>query len=183
MNKIQSMRIIKYEYDQLNKSPLSDIGVTVGLKDDDEKNINEWKLTLSGPKCSSYKTGIFLLRVKFPDDYPESPPQIIFNTPIYHLNINSTSAQGIPLGQVYLNSLIYWKRDYNMKKILPEIFVLLLNNNPECGYDSERNDEFRFKRETFEEKAKYFTKLYASPKAISKKIKYEGEWNFVIQGI
>ena len=59
MNKIQSMRIIKYEYDQLNKNPLSDIGVTVGLKDDDEKNINEWKLTLSGPKCSSYKTGIF----------------------------------------------------------------------------------------------------------------------------
>ena len=69
-----------------------------------------------------------------------------------------------------------------MEKILPEIFVLLLKNNPECGYDSERNDEFRFNREIFDEKARYFTKLYASSQAFSKKIKYEGEWNFVIQG-
>ena len=56
------MRIIKCEYDKLNKNPLSDIGVTVGLKDDDEKNINEWKLTLSGPKCSNYKKGFFFIK-------------------------------------------------------------------------------------------------------------------------
>ena len=65
-----------------------------------------------------------------------------------------------------------------MKKILPEIFVLLLNNNPECGYDSERNKEFQYKRAMFEEKVKYFNKKYALVSVSSKMINYQSEWNF-----
>ena len=175
MNNIQSVRIIKYEFEEISRNPLVDIGVTVGLNNED---IFEWNLTLKGPENSYYKKGIYYLRAKFPKDYPESPPEITFITPIYHLNVNSKYKQGVPLGQIYLKSLIYWKREYNMKKILPEIFVLLLNNNPECGYDSERNKEFRHKRAMFEEKVKYFNKKYALVSVSSKMINYQSEWNF-----
>ena len=175
MNNIQSVRIIKYEFEEISRNPLVDIGVTVGLNNED---IFEWNLTLKGPENSNYKKGIYYLRAKFPKDYPESPPEITFITPIYHLNVNSKYKQGVPLGQIYLKSLIYWKREYNMKKILPEIFVLLLNNNPECGYDSERNKEFQYKRAMFEEKVKYFNKKYAMLSFNSKMINYQSEWNF-----
>ena len=176
MNNILSMTRIKYEFQEINRSPLSDIGVSVGLID--ANDISEWNVSLLGPKNSSYRGGLYYLRVKFPKDYPESPPEIYFITPIYHLNVNSKSKEGVRLGQIYLKSLIYWKSEYNMKKIFPEIFVLLLNNNPECGYDSERNKEFQLNRELFEEKAKYFTKKYASPTFNYKKINFQDEWNF-----
>ena len=52
------------------------------------------------------------IKIKFPEDYPESPPEIIFKTPIYHLNINSSSKTGEPVGKVYTNSLHYWKNYY-----------------------------------------------------------------------
>ena len=95
MNNIQSVRIIKYEFEEISRNPLVDIGVTVGLNNED---IFEWNLTLKGPENSNYKKGIYYLRAKFPKDYPESPPEIIFITPIYHLNVNSKYKQGVPLG-------------------------------------------------------------------------------------
>ena len=45
MNNIQSVRIIKYEFEEISRNPLVDIGVTVGLNNED---IFEWNLTLKG---------------------------------------------------------------------------------------------------------------------------------------
>ena len=117
--------------------------------------------------------------INFPENYPESPPQILFITPIYHLNVNSSSKSGIPLGTIYCNSLNYWKNYYTIKKVIPEIFVLLYKNNPDCGYDLERNEEFQNNRELFEEKAKFFTKKYAKPMVCSEfRYKKVLEWDF-----
>ena len=67
-----------------------------------------------------------------------------------------------------------------MVKILPEIFVLLFKNNPDCGFDQEKNQEFRFNRQIFEEKIKYFTKKYANP-MIGFKNSLQGlDWDFSI---
>ena len=166
MDKFKAMNRIKIEFDDINNNPLGEIGVTIGLND--ENNIFRWSATLQGPKDTGYKGGIFLLDIKFPEDYPESPPEILFVTPIYHLNINSSSQTGISIGKVYCNSLNNWKNYFTIRKIFPEIFVLLYRNNPDCGYDSEKNKEFRLNRPLFEQKVKYFTKKYATPQYFGK---------------
>ena len=166
MDKFKAMNRIKIEFNDINNNPLGEIGVTIGLND--ENNIFRWSATLQGPKDTGYKGGIFLLDIKFPEDYPESPPEILFVTPIYHLNINSSSQTGISVGKVYCNSLNNWKNYFTIRKIFPEIFVLLYRNNPDCGYDSEKNKEFRLNRPLFEQKVKYFTKKYATPQYFGK---------------
>ena len=174
MSKINNMRRIKEEFEKFNKNPLSNMGITVGLFD--ENNIFEWRCALLGPKDSYYKGGLFYLKVKFPDNYPESPPEILFVVPIYHLNVNSSSKSGIPVGKVYLHSLYNWKNYYNMEKILPEIFVLLYKNDPDCGFDQEKNQEYLYNRKVFDEKVKYFTKKLANPLS---KINNSGfDWDF-----
>ena len=99
--RIQAMKLIKKEYEEINKTPNSNIGVTIGLID--ENNIFQWRATLTGPKDTSYKGGIFILTITFPNDYPLHPPEVCFKTPIYHVNVNpqKPTFQGAePLGHV-----------------------------------------------------------------------------------
>ena len=178
MINMKTMLRIKEEYSDMNRYPISDCGITLGLYE--ENNFYIWKCSLLGPKDSSYKGGLFYLKIKFSMDYPESPPEVFFVTPIYHLNINSSSKNGIPVGKVYCNSLNNWKNYYTIRKILPEIFVLLYKNNPDCGYDMHKNEEFRYNRPFFEEKAKFFTKKYAGPMNKINNPNSEGiyDWDF-----
>ena len=65
--KLNAMKIIREEFKQLNRKPLQNLGITVGLFDED--NIFEWKCTIMGPKDTCYKNGLFHLKITFPDDY------------------------------------------------------------------------------------------------------------------
>ena len=78
-------RIIE-EFKDINRNPISNCGVTVGLVND--YDYTEWKVTLLGPKDTSYKSGLFFLSIKFPNDYPNKAPEVCFLTPIYHVNVN-----------------------------------------------------------------------------------------------
>ena len=60
-------RIIE-EFKDLNRNHISNCGFTVGLKNENDYRI--WKLSLLGPKDTSYKGGLFFLNAEFPEDYP-----------------------------------------------------------------------------------------------------------------
>ena len=174
LGKIKAMKKIKEEYQDICVNPIANIGVSVGLPNED--NIFEWRCTLIGPKDTSYAGGLFILNVKFPDNYPEQAPEICFNTPIYHLNVNPRKTKGESLGHICISTLNWWKPEYNMKKVLLDIFALFFNTNPESPYGLDRADEFRFKRALYEEKVKYFTKKYADPDL--NKIYDNSDWVF-----
>lgn len=48
-----------------------------------------WHLNLKGPAGSPYDGGNFPVTVSFPSSYPLKPPSLTFDTPVYHLNVES----------------------------------------------------------------------------------------------
>src|SRR4051794_18739759 len=53
-----------------------------------QENILHWQLSLQGPTNTPYEGGTFNLELKFPDNYPIKPPDVKFNTSIYHPNVS-----------------------------------------------------------------------------------------------
>ena len=152
---------IKSEYDDLRFNPITNIGCMVSLPD--SNNIFEWRCTILGPEDTSYKGGLFILNIYFPKDYPLNPPEVIFNTPIYHLNVNprSDGDKSEKLGKVSISTLNWWKPKYTIREVLTNIFGLFYMQNPDSCYESERADEFKNNRELFEKKVAYYTEKYA----------------------
>ena len=175
--KLNAMKILTEEYKRLTEAPMVTFGITVGLFNAD--NIFEWKCTLLGPKDTCYKGGIFFLKITFPFDYPNSKPEIVFLTPIYHLNVLYAANQKQPLGHICVNTLNEWKPGDSIIRILPQVFALLNKNNPDSPYDdhlNSRKNEFVNNRPLFNKKAEYFTKKYAYSN--DKIIEYKNGWDF-----
>ena len=135
--KLNAMKILTEEYKKLANDPSTNFGITVGLPNED--NIFEWRCTILGPKDTCYKGGIFFLKITFPFDYPNSKPEIVFLTPIYHLNVLYAANQKQPLGHICVNTLNEWKPGDSIIRILPQVFALLNKNNPDSPYDDHLN--------------------------------------------
>ena len=60
-------RIIE-EFKDINRNPISNCGITVGLVNENDYRL--WKCYLIGPKDTSYRGGVFFMNVKFPEEYP-----------------------------------------------------------------------------------------------------------------
>ena len=46
-----------------------------------------WNIVFKGPENTLYEGGYFKAQLKFPDDYPNNPPNMIFKTKMWHPNI------------------------------------------------------------------------------------------------
>jgi len=121
----------------------------------DDSNIFAWSATIIGPKDSPYEDGIFLLKINFPQNYPFKPPQISFETKIYHPNISSS-------GSICLDILqSNWSPALTITKTLLSISSLLTDPNPDDPLDAEAGKMYKTNREKFNEIAKDYTHKYA----------------------
>ena len=155
-------RILK-EYKEM-QHPMTSWSVSVGLFD--ENDITRWKATFLGPKDTVYKGGLFFLSIQFPQNYPESPPEVCFLTPIYNPYVNSKipkSPEDKPLGSVYLPILNNWKKETKCLDIIVELMNLFHNIKWNNSYEFDIADEMKNNREIYEFKARHFTKKYATP--------------------
>jgi ubiquitin-protein ligase len=158
---------IEKEFKDISKHPNMNMGYTIGLFDEDD--IYQWRVTFIGPKDSSYCDGLFNLKIIFPKNYPKSGPEIIFLTPIYHLNVKyfkESSDSSEQLGHVNANFLNDWKPETTIFEILIKLYAIFYKTNPDSCYDNknfDRRNEFINNRTLYDSKAKYFTKKYASP--------------------
>ena len=124
----ESLKYIENEYKDLYNTGIPQLNITIGKEEDDPYT---WIITMLGPKDTSYAGGLFYLKVKFPTNYPNSPSTILFITPIYHINVNHLYKEGCKLGNVFLSALKYWKKEYRMRGILPNVYALFYLSNEE----------------------------------------------------
>lgn len=82
-------------------------------------NINFWRVLVEGHPDSPFAGGTFSLNVLIPENYPFRPPQITFETPIYHCNIGDS-------GKICLSILQdSWSPSLSVPKALEAIRVLM----------------------------------------------------------
>ena len=177
MENMEAMKIIKKQYIDISKYPITSIGLTAGLFNDDD--YFNWKLTMLGPKDSPYRGGIFIIKVIFPENYPNSAPNIIFLTPIYHLNVNPNKTEKDEterLGYINLGIIKKWKPETKLRQIFIQLYALFYFPNTELSYTMDRAIEYKFKRALYEEKVKYFTKKYTNLYKLNKI--YDKSWDF-----
>lgn len=77
-----ALRALQLEFRSLVDEPVE--GFRVKLVNDD---LTEWEVALFGPPETLYEGGYFKAHVKFPADYPYSPPSIRFLTRVWHPNV------------------------------------------------------------------------------------------------
>lgn len=80
-------RALALEYKSLQDEPVE--GFRVKLVNDD--NLFEWEVAIFGPPETLYQGAYFKAHMKFPHDYPYSPPSIKFLTKVWHPNVYEVS--------------------------------------------------------------------------------------------
>lgn len=144
---------IQKELKELQTDPLATLGVTAGLIKKDD--FFHWNITMLGPQDTPYAGGLFFLTVDFPDDYPNSAPEVKFKNKIYHLNVNDS-------GHVCISTLSKWVKGTTMSEVLSLIFALFYKENPDSAYSDQRANLFKNDRKKFDENVREWTKKYAS---------------------
>lgn len=78
-----SVRSLTIELISLQKEPVE--GFTVSLENEDDMYL--WRVAIFGPPDTPYEGGYFKALIKFPQEYPYSPPSMKFVTPVFHPNV------------------------------------------------------------------------------------------------
>ena len=153
-SKLQATKCLKEQYTELINDPILSLGVTVGLVN--EGDLFHWRISLLGPQDTPYGGGLFTLTADFPDNFPNSKPEVRFVNKIYHLNVSPKS------GHICINTLNDWKKGTKMTTVISDIFALFYSQNPDSPYSSSMATEYVKNRPEFDRKAREWTKQYAS---------------------
>ncbi|PVD20260.1 hypothetical protein C0Q70_20757 [Pomacea canaliculata] len=78
-----AVKALQLELKKIQAEPVE--GFQVKLINDD--NIFEWEVAIFGPPGTLYEGGYFKAHMKFPADYPYSPPSVRFITKMWHPNV------------------------------------------------------------------------------------------------
>ena len=110
------------DFKRINQSQdTEDDGVLATPHDDD---IMIWDCVIFGPENSVWENGVFKLEMKFTEEYPNKPPQVLMKTKVFHPNfyVNGNICIDILKDQ--------WSPIYDIKSILTSIQSLLTDPNP-----------------------------------------------------
>ena len=129
-----STALLKKQFKDINKA--SDLGFNVGLLD--ENDFYKWTVVIFGPSETIYEGGFFKAILTFPLDYPNSPPQMKFTSPMFHPNIYPDGRVCIsilhPPGTDKFNEQEKaeerWRPSLGAEEILLSVISML--NDPNC---------------------------------------------------
>ncbi|KAL6971060.1 Ubiquitin-conjugating enzyme E2 1 [Sarracenia purpurea var. burkii] len=117
---------LESELKDMNKNPSTHI--SFGPVSDD--TFLHWQGIIIGPEGSPIEGFIFHLSIQFPIDYPFKPPEVKFQTKVFHPNIDVD-------GTVNLNILgDQWSSSLTTEDLLLSICSILMDPIVEEGQDS-----------------------------------------------
>ena len=143
-------RIIK-ETQNLAKEPVSGIFATPSAN-----NARHFMVKISGPPGTPFEGGLFDCELFLPEDYPMTPPKVLFRTKIYHPNVDK-------LGRICLDILKdKWSPALQIRSVLLSIQVLLSGPNLDDPLDEGVADHFKNDPAGAKEQARQWTLQYAN---------------------
>ncbi|RXW15412.1 hypothetical protein EST38_g10441 [Candolleomyces aberdarensis] len=111
---------------------------------------------IAGPEGTPYEGGQFEVDIVIPDSYPFQPVKMKFITKVYHPNVSSAS------GAICLDILKdAWSPVLTLKSTLISLQSLLCSPEPNDPQDAEVAKHYMTSRPSFEETARYWTRIYA----------------------
>jgi len=116
----------------------------------DEANIFTWEVAIFGPPTTMYEGGYFKALMKFPFDYPYSPPSVRFLTKMWHPNVYENGEVCIsilhpPVDDPQSGELPSerWNPTQNVRTILLSIISLLNEPNTSSPANVDASVSFR----------------------------------------
>lgn len=141
-----AVRSLQLELKRIQKEPVE--GFRVRLPDD--SNIFAWEVALFGPPETLYEGGYFKALMKFPHDYPYSPPSVRFLTKMWHPNVYENGEVCIsilhpPTDDPLSGELASerWNPTQNVRTILLSIISLLNEPNTSSPANVDASVSFR----------------------------------------
>jgi len=128
-------RKIMRDMKKLIDEPLENILATPS-----KTNIMDWRAVIFGPEDTPFEGGVFELKIKFTETYPQHPPEVSFLTKIFHPNVYSN-------GELCLDILKNrWNPTYGIGLVLLCIQSLLNDPNTDSPANSEASDLYLNKK-------------------------------------
>ncbi|EZF34413.1 hypothetical protein H109_03170 [Trichophyton interdigitale MR816] len=142
-----------HEYKLLSTSPPD--GITAGPITEDDMFL--WEALIQGPEGTPFEGGVFAAELKFPKDYPLSPPSMRFLGNMWHPNIfeNGNVCISIlhPPGDDpnhYEHASERWSPIQSVEKILISVMSMLAEPNDESPANVEAAKMWRERRSDYE---------------------------------
>jgi ubiquitin-protein ligase len=140
--------------------------------DDEETNWLDFKVGILGPETysknpvpdaqgerpSPYAGGMFRVRMKFPDSYPATAPEVFFATKTWHPNVDWTS------GKVCMDDVLggnVWKPTMGVRGVLAELRSML-GERSDGGVNADARKELAEDVASFDKHAREVTLKYAT---------------------
>ncbi|KAF3961634.1 hypothetical protein CMV_013776 [Castanea mollissima] len=140
------------EYQKFQRDPPE--GCRVRIVD----SLFHWEGILIGPQSSPYAGGVFLLDIHFSDQHPFKAPKVTFQTKVYHPNIDQQ-------GRLCLETS--WSPAMTISHVLLVIYARFNDPDPDDPIDFKIANIYKTQRIQFKEKAKAWTKKFATASQIS----------------
>ena len=157
------MEILSKELERLQNN--DDLGASVGLVDDED--LFSWSVIFEGPPDTLYEGGFFKALLKFPEDYPNNPPEMKFVTEMWHPNIYPDGKVCIsilhPPGEDEFNEMETaderWRPIIGVESIIISVISMLNDPNLDSPANIDAAKNFKENKESYLKKVKKLTQL------------------------
>jgi len=155
-------QLLKKQLVELSKD--AENGFSVGLED--EQDMFKWRVCFEGPADSLYEGGLFTAVLDFPQDFPNSPPKMTFETQMFHPNIYSDGKVCIsilhPPGTDQFNTQESaderWRPILGVESILISVLSMLLDPNLDSPANLDAAKQYKEDLDGWKKKVRQLTR-------------------------
>ena len=109
-----------------------------------------WECLIPGPEGSLWEGGTYKLFIKFPEDFPVTPPKCIFEKKLFHPNVYKSGTVCLNI----INEDEQWRAGTKITEILAAIKELLAHPNTKSPANEEAQECYEKRREEYKKRVR-----------------------------